>query len=53
MTWWKARFAQSERGTSGVEYAMIIMGVALGMVAVVGSFHESIAQMWAGVIELM
>lgn len=53
MTWWKPRFGQSERGTSGVEYAMLITGVAVGMIAVVGSFHESIAQMWTGVIDLM
>ena len=53
MTWWTARLARGERGTSATEYALIITGIAVAMVAVVGMFHETISQMWADVIDLM
>lgn len=53
MTWWAIRAARFERGTSATEYALIITGISVVMLAVVGFFQESVAQMWADVIAIM
>lgn len=53
MTWWTARTARVERGTSMTEYALILTGVAMVMVALVGIFNETAAAMWAQTVALM
>ena len=49
MTWWRtwARARRAERGTSVTEYALILAGVAFGMVVVAVSFSGSLASAWS------
>jgi Flp pilus assembly pilin Flp len=47
------RSIRSERGTSLAEYALILSGVSLGMVAAVAGFSGTIEGMWNGVVSLM
>ncbi|MCL3838778.1 Flp family type IVb pilin [Aeromicrobium duanguangcaii] len=53
MTRWPVASARSERGASAVEYALIITGVAVTMLAVVGFFQGAVAEMWEDVIAVM
>lgn len=53
MMWWTERTARVERGTSLTEYALILTGVAMVMVALVGVFNETAADLWGQAIALM
>ncbi|MFS0884203.1 Flp family type IVb pilin [Aeromicrobium sp. 179-A 4D2 NHS] len=50
MTWWRtwAQARRMERGTSATEYALLISGVAIGIVVLVVMFGDSLATNWLG-----
>ena len=48
MTWWSrwAGATRGERGASATEYGLLIGGIAVGIVALVVMFGDSLAANW-------